>query len=157
MNSILRKTVVAAGYIAFLLAAAPASAQTRQPLRADGLEIFFGVIPAEIVLGHPGDHAERKMHGGVPSGGGQHHLLVSLFDARNAARLTDATVEATVSEPGLSVSRKRLEPMTFGGTITFGNYFNMPAAGPYQIELAIRLTGRSRPIDARFEYYHPRR
>lgn len=121
---------MATGCVPLLVAGVLASAQSVQPLRADDLEIFFGVVPSEIVLGHPRDHFERKMHGGVPSGSGQHHLVVSLFDAKTAARITAAKVEAAVTEPGLSVTRKQLEPMTFAGAVTFGNYFNMQASGP---------------------------
>jgi len=83
------------------------AAEQRQPLKAGDLEIFYGVIPAEAILGHPADHAERKMHDGVPYGAGQHHLIVSLFDARTRQRLTDATVRA--------LARARVYAFVMGG------------------------------------------
>ena len=128
-----------------------------QTLRAGGLEIFYGVIPAEILLGHPDSHEERQMHGGVPRGRGQHHLIVSVFDAKTKKRIANATVTARVGEIGLAVQGKSLEPMQFGGTATYGNYFSMAAPGPYRIELEIRPPGDARPIKATFEYAHPRR
>src|SRR6266536_931998 len=35
---------------------------------AGGLAIYIGVVPAEIVKGHPSPHAEKTMHGGAPKG-----------------------------------------------------------------------------------------
>ena len=29
-----------------------------QPIQLDGMELFFGLIPAEILRGHPSDHEE---------------------------------------------------------------------------------------------------
>lgn len=145
-----------------LLAFAPApgtavAAEQRQPLKADDLEVFYGVIPAEAILGHPPDHPERKMHEGVPRGAGQHHLIVSVFDARTRQRVTDASVRASVTEPGLAPQRKTLEAMTIAGAITWGNYFRMSGAGPYRIEIEITRPGLSRPVKTAFEYSHPRR
>lgn len=110
------------------------AAEQRQPLKAGNLEIFYGVIPAEAIFGHPADHPERKMHDGIPGGSGQHHLIVSLFDARTRQRVTDASVRASVTEPGLAPQRKMLEAMTISGALTFGNYFRMSGPGPYRIE-----------------------
>jgi hypothetical protein len=133
------------------------AAEQRQPLKAGDLEVFYGVIPAETILGHPADHAERKMHDGVPRGAGQHHLIVSLFDGRTRERVTDATVRARVTEPGLAPQRKMLEAMTIAGAITYGNYFRMSGAGPYRIEIEISRADAGGPLRASFEYYHPRR
>ena len=32
-----------------------------QPIQLDGMELFFGLIPAEILRGHPSDHEERRL------------------------------------------------------------------------------------------------
>ena len=133
------------------------AAELRQPLKAGDLEVFYGVIPAETILGHPEDHSERKMHDGVPRGAGQHHLIVSLFDGRTHERVTDATVRARVTEPGLAPQRKTLEAMTIAGAITYGNYFRMSGSGPYRIEIEIIWPGSSSPAKTSFEYSHPRR
>lgn len=133
------------------------AAEQRQPLRAGNLEVFYGVMPAEAILGHPEDHSERKMHDGVPRGAGQHHLIVSLFDGRTRERVTDATVRARVTEPGLTPQRKTLEAMTIAGAITYGNYFRMSGSGPYRVEIEIIRPGATGPVKATFEYSHPRR
>jgi hypothetical protein len=133
------------------------AAERQQPLKTGGLEIFYGVIPAEMILGHPSDHDERRMHGGVPSGSGQHHLIISLFDARTRARVTDATARATVTEPGLATQQKALEPMVFAGALTYGNYFRMTGPGPYRIEVEILRPGSTIPVKTTFGYSHPRR
>lgn len=57
-----------------------------QPIQMDGMELFFGFVPAEILRGHPKDHEEQSMHGDIPRGKGTHHLIVSVFDAKTRAR-----------------------------------------------------------------------
>ncbi len=39
-----------------------------------GVAIYLGVMPAQMVRGHP------KMHGGVPAAGYEDHVIVALFD-----------------------------------------------------------------------------
>jgi hypothetical protein len=81
-----RLLILTCAIVSLALPSAALAADSAQPLRAGGLEFFYGVIPAEILLGHPGSHEERKMHGGVPSGPGQHHLIVSVFDSKSRQR-----------------------------------------------------------------------
>ena len=140
-----------------VLADASMAAETSQPMRSGGMEIFFGVIPAEILLGHPDTHEERRMHGGAPSRKGQHHLIVSVFDGTTRERIANAAVTARVGEIGLSVQEKKLEPMQFAGTATYGNYFTMAAPGPYRVELEIRKSGDRQQVKTSFVYSHPRR
>jgi hypothetical protein len=132
------------------------AAETGQVVRVNGIDVFYGVIPAEILSGHPADHAERKMHGGVPRGSGQHHLIVSLFDVKTGRRIENARVSARIGELGLTPQSKTLEPMQFAGTVTYGNFFTMTSPGPYRIEIDLRPHGGA-PAQAVFEYRHPRR
>jgi hypothetical protein len=81
---------------------------------AGGLTVYLGVMPAEIVKG------QLTMHGGAPAGPHEHHIVVAIFDAASAARVSDATVTAKVSGLGLSRSEKTLEPMSIANTITYG-------------------------------------
>jgi len=69
---------------------------------AEGVDIYLGVIPAEMILGHPKLHTEAEMHGGVPVGEHRYHVTVALFDAATGKRITGAQVKASVSELGLS-------------------------------------------------------
>lgn len=146
-------------YIAifFVMSSTVRAAEPPQPVRAGGLEIFYGVIPAEILLGHSANHEERTMHGGVPRGRGQHHLIVSVFDGKTQKRVENAAITAKVGEIGLSVQEKKLDSMQFAGTTTYGNYFSMGSPGPYRIEVEIRRPGSAVPLKASFEYSHPRR
>ena len=118
----------------------------------NGVEIYLGIVPAEMIRGHGRGHAESTMHGGIPSGGRYHHVMIAVFDNNSGKRIENAEVEATVRELGLSGQRKRLEPMVIANTMTYGNYFSMAAGGIYRIYLQIRLPGVARPLKARFEY-----
>jgi hypothetical protein len=128
-----------------------------QPIRLDGMELFFGIIPAEILRGHPSNHEEQSMHGGVPRGKGVHHLIVSVFDAKTRARITDAAVTGSITEVGMATQKQKLEAMSFGGAVSYGNYFAMPNQGPYEIVVNVRRPGDSKTVTARFQYWHPRR
>lgn len=64
--------------------------ETTQVTRVNGIDVFYGVIPAEIISRHPTRHVETKMHGGVPRGSGQHHLIVSIFDVKTGQRIQNA-------------------------------------------------------------------
>lgn len=116
----------------------------------DGVAIYFGVVPAELVRGHPRGHPESEMHGGAPVG--ESHLTIALFEDKSGARINDAEVSARITgDRGLDV-RKKLEPMLIAGRLTYGNYFPLSGAGPYRIELSIRLPRMSREIRADFTW-----
>ncbi|HSC94447.1 MAG TPA: hypothetical protein VLC73_05725 [Burkholderiales bacterium] len=154
-----RRPATAIGLIWLLLAAAAVPAQTVQPLRAGGVEIFYGVIPAEIILGYSDDHNERKMHGGKPAWGEHYHLIVTLFDSVSKERIRNAEVKASVfsahrPDNRLVGAQKRLEPMLFAGAASYGNYFNMPGPAPYRIELEIRRAGARDQIKIPIEFRH---
>jgi len=128
-----------------------------QPIRMDGMELFFGFVPAEILRGHPKDHEEQSMHGGIPRGKGTHHLIVSVFDARTSARVTNAAVTGSVTEVGMTTQNLKLEVMSFGNAVSYGNYFSMPNQGPYEVVVNVRRAGEGKAATARFQYWHPRR
>ena len=132
-----------------------AAANPDQPIQLDGMELFFGLIPAEILRGHPGDHEERSMHGGVPRGKGVHHLIISLFDTKTRTRISDAVVTGSVTEAGRATQNRQLEAMSFGGNVAYGNYFAMSNQGPYEIVVNVRRPGDRNPATARFQYRHP--
>lgn len=144
-----------AGIAALLLSSALADDSGQHKI-VNGLAIYLGVMPAEMILGHPKPHTEAEMHGGVPAGGHQYHVLVSLFDNATGKRIANAQVKANIFEIGLSGVRKKLEPMLIAGTISYGNYFNMAGANPYRILVQIRLPGSAGLIETEFEYRHAR-
>lgn len=123
----------------------------------NGVAIYLGVMPAEMILGHPKPHTEAEMHGGVPAGGHQRHVLVALFDNATGKRISGAKVSVLVREIGLAGTEKKLEPMLIAGTISYGNYFDMPLTdNPYRILVQIRLPGSTGAIEAEFEYRYAR-
>ena len=115
----------------------------------DGVAIYFGVMPAELVRGHPRMHPESGMHGGPPAG--ESHLLVALFDDKTGTRIRGAAINATITGTDGKIEKK-LEPMVVEGTTTYGNYFYLTGPGPYRIDLAIRLPGGTKSLQARFEW-----
>jgi hypothetical protein len=131
------------------LAAEDASYKT-----ADGLAVYLGVVPAELVKGHPSGHAERTMHGGAPKGRHEYHVVVSIFDAATGARVSDASVTAQISGVGLSGSERKLEPMEIAGTITYGGFFDLPGRDLYTVRLTIERPGTRRPVVVKFKYDH---
>lgn len=135
--------------VALGLAMVPANAGGYQQV-VDGVAIYFGILPAELVRGHPRAHPESEMHGGVPVG--ENHITVALFDEKSSVRLTNVEVTARIAgDRGFDV-KKKLEPMLIGGSQTYGNYFHMPGAGPYRIELTIRRPGVAGEIRASFTW-----
>jgi hypothetical protein len=44
--------------------------------------------------------------------------------------------------------------MAIAGTITYGNYFDMPNKNIYHIKIQIRRPGKSGVIEARFTHRH---
>ncbi len=143
-------------FAVMLSVARAADLNPAQPIRFDGLELFFGFVPAEILRGHPPEHEEQTMHGGIPRGKGVHHLIISVFDAKTRARMTDAVVTASVTEVGTATQNQKLEAMSFGGSVSYGNYFAMPGQGPYKIVVNVRRPRESRAATARYQYWHPR-
>ncbi len=144
--------VAFAGITALLLTVAFA-ADTGTHKVVNGVSIYLGVLPAEMILGEPNTVAKMKMNGGVPAGRHQFHVVVALFDNATGKRITNAEVKATVREIGLSGVQKKLGPMFIAGTRSYGNYFNMPATNnPYRILVQIRLPGSTGVIEAEFEY-----
>lgn len=138
----------------FLTGALAANVPTHKVV--DGVAIYLGVLPSEMVLGHPHSHTEAGMHGGVPPGEHRYHVMVALFDAATGKRITGAQVKAKVSELALSGTEKTLEPMLIADTITYGNYFRMSGAGIYRIQVQVRRSDVAQAVEAEFEYQHGR-
>lgn len=119
----------------------------------DGVAIYLGLLPAELIAGHPAGHAEADMH---PEARGQReHLVVALFDAVSGERITDAEVSASIHEEAGGHARpKRLQAMEIADTVTYGNFFELPAGREYRIRLQVRRPGDSGVIEAEFEHVH---
>jgi len=53
----------------------------------------------------------------------------------------------------MSGQQRILEPMLIAGTITYGNYFDVPKKNTYHIKLQIFLRGKS-VVEAKFLHKH---
>ena len=144
------------GALAWLATAwIPAIAQSTDNYITIGtMAAYLGVVPAEIVKGHPAGHPEQTMHGGAPSGEHVQHIVIALFDAPTGQRIEDATVEAFVSGPGHIGTRIALEPMLIEGVITYGGFVTMAGTDRYNIDLSVKRPGRAEATKIGFIYDH---
>jgi hypothetical protein len=131
-----------------------AAAENGQSKTVGGVTGYLGVVPAEVVKGPLPHSAERPMHGRVPKGSHEHHIVAAIFDATTGARISDATVTAQVSGLGLAGSQKPLERMEIANTITYGAFFNLPGRDLYTIKLTIQRPGEPQPVSLQFKYDH---
>lgn len=141
--------------IAFLAMPA-AAATTEYEKRADGLTVYMGVVPAEVLGGRTETNHVATMHDGSPRASGSHHVVISIFDESAKRQLADATVEATVGSLGMAGTRRTLEPMKIRDTMTYGNFFPMSGPGPFVVRVDIRRPGQNQPTRVQFNYAHPR-
>ncbi len=118
------------------------------------VEIFLGVIPAQIVRGHPREHPEASMHKGVPAKAHSDHVVVALFDKTTGQRIEDAKVTGSVMESGMSSKQKDLEVMRIAGSVTYGNYFTMQNSRIYHIKVRIHRPGIEDVVEAQFTHRH---
>jgi hypothetical protein len=131
-----------------------AAAEDGQYKTQSGLAVYLGAIPAEIIKGPSPHSAERPMHGGIPRGAHEYHIVAAIFDAATGARVTDVAVTARVSGLGLSGPTKKLEPMEVAGTTTYGNFFDLPGRDLYTVRLAIQRAGAPNPVKLDFKLDH---
>lgn len=115
-----------------------------------GIELYMGVIPAEVIRGR-GSGEERSMHGGVPAGSDGYHLVIALFDQASGDRITDARVTARVSVPGKAVVEIPLDPMKVADVVTYGNYVVLSDQTTNRISLQVQRVGKH-PVNLDFQY-----
>jgi len=121
-----------------------------------GITIYLGVVPAEIVEGHPVASGDAQApHGGTRAGRNSHHVVVALFDSRTGARITDARVRAGFGRrAGEHEPLRDLEPMEINGKMSYGGFFLLQETRGTRVHLEIRRDSRSRPVTAAFAYDH---
>lgn len=122
-----------------------------QHQRVDGMDVYYGVVPASVAMGHhPAGHPEAALPGGYAAG--SYHLVVSLRDWRSGQPVADARVTAIV---GRGLGRREARPlhrMTVNHTVSYGNYFTMARPGTYHIHVLIQRPGIRRVRTASFTY-----
>lgn len=121
---------------------------------ADGVKVYLGILPTEMITGHPKEHPEATMHGGPSAHPGQYHIVVALFDTATGERISDAEVSARVIPLGMGGEEKALRAMPLGQAPSYGNYFSMPGNGPFRIVVRVRRPGSAGPVEVTFEHRH---
>ncbi len=92
--------------LCFLFAATLAIADDSERHQVvDGMSVYLGVIPAQLVMDHYG------MHDGAGNKAHNYHVLVALFDSRSGERITNANVKATITPLGFAGRTKHMEAM----------------------------------------------
>ena len=150
-----------------LVAALAASFVLSSPSRAgvvdgvrtvDDLVIYLGVVPASVTRGHPAEHPESTMHGGVARATAHDiHLVVAVFRKGNGQRVTNAVVTARVQASGSGPRTVRLEPMTINRSLTYGGYVTLGGFEDATITIDVtrpNLSPAIRTKTARFDYVH---
>jgi hypothetical protein len=94
------------------------------------------------------------MHGRIPKGPHEYHVVAAVFDTASGARVSDAAVTAQVSGLGLSGTSKKLGPMEIAGTTTYGGFFNLPGRDRYTVKLTIERSVGAKPVVLEFKYDH---
>ena len=122
---------------------------------SDGLAVYFGIVPAAVVRGHPSSHAEGAMHGGAGTARHQQHVVVAVFDAETGVRVENARVSARIAGLGdLGRQAIELEPMTIANTVTYGAFVTLPGNDRYEISVDIAAPGRPRTVSVKFSSEH---
>lgn len=145
-------TVLCAAAIAVW--ASCAAAAPRDPKVVDGITVYLGVVPTELIRRYSAKREETRMHVGVPSGSGFHHVVVHFVDSR-PHHSESKEVRATVRPLGLAPEVRTLEPMRVGSADTYGNYFSMPGGNPFEIAIGLRRPGERNWHRVEIEYRRP--
>lgn len=155
-----RRTALALVGVAVTAGLTPGSAAAQGIVDAnsmvlDGVLAYLGVLPAAIVRGHPRHHAENAMHGGVPDGRHQYHILLALFEAASGTRIETAKVSVETMGLGhVGGTRLNLEAMMIADTVTWGTFAELPGRDSYQLSFDVLLPDRAKPIMFTFTYSH---
>lgn len=116
-----------------------------------GLDVYFGRVSAERIRAFPAGSPELKLHGGVPSGSGYHHVNVSLFDAATQAQVTGAKVALDIEQLGMGRVTKELEAVTLAGGASYSAYVRLAPKAAYTFVVRITRPGAATPVEATFK------
>jgi len=122
-------------------------ANSNQHKIIDGVSIYLGVLPAEIIEGP----AAVNMHGGLPVGQYRYHVSIAIFN-KNGKRLNNANIAVRLSTPDNKTEFISLEEMPFNNNLIYGNYFTLHESGPYRIEVNIKHPSYPKLIKTEFQY-----
>jgi len=148
--------IVISFYLTFsiMLYQSPVKSETAMPTGTNqyklinGLAVYIGIVPAEMLSGHN----SSNMHGGAPVGTVRLHLTAAVFVEKTGERINDAQLRAQIFSVPEKTGFKELEPMEYGKALVYGNYFSLNSFGPYLIQLNIRHRKLVEPVNIEFHY-----
>ncbi|ACC75288.1 hypothetical protein PPMP20_02365 [Paraburkholderia phymatum] len=124
---------------------------------AHGLTVHYGIVPTS----KPGESGSTAASDVPSPGPNQYHLTVAIFDSATGKRVSDATVVASVKGPRsydthfhAKPVEKRLDAVTVGSAVTYGNDFLMPWSGIYHVDLTVTQKDQPKPTKIRLNYDH---
>lgn len=115
------------------------------------MNVFLGIMPADVIRGQLASVVEKEMHGGIPSGEDVYHVLVTLFDRDSGERIEDAAVTARVAPLALGRRARPMEVMYSAGVVCYCNWFEMNSGETYRISVLIDRPGEPER-STQFEY-----
>ena len=115
-------------------------------LQVDGMNVYLGVIPAQMTQHKMYDNGDAKKH--------SYHVLIALYDIKKGKPVTGVKLKATVSPIGAGGHTKSLDLMLDGG-ISYGNFFVMHRPGIYRIRVEIENEKSGKKSIANFVYQRP--
>ena len=151
------RIAVALALTLFSLTACQRQPEAGQSQVIGGLRFEYGVVPATVVGTHPGDHQEATMHGGAPTEPNRYHVVVTLFNAANGVRVSDAEVALGLTGHGYhNGGDLPMDLMAGDGQASYGRYVDLPESGRYRVSFSVRRPGK-RPghIEAAFRFERP--
>lgn len=162
LKHLCRNGLIASALFASFLFSMAVQAEDAGAWRAesDTYRAYLGVVPASLIRREPvlvdGD---RTLHGGAEEqSSAAQHVMVAVYRKADNRRVAGATVIARVKKASLlggGSQEKPLERMATTGGITYGNYFDMPDAAKYEIEVRIYEANRNGSEELEFSYVRP--
>lgn len=120
-------------------------------------QAYLGIVPVISIKKQPYliDH-DRKLHGGADTQNySAQHIMVSVFNKKDNKRILNATVIAKVKNKKLIGGNKLIKPlekMVTSGSITYGNFFDLPDKGEYDIEISVYETNKNGAEELEFVF-----
>lgn len=155
----LKRTTLAAAALALLAPIASLhGAEAQEPgfrKNVGDYSLYLAVMPAEVIRGPLAEQDPAASLYQPAAARDTHHVMVSIFEARNWRRITDARVTARVAALGFSGVKKALEPTVVAGAGAYGAFFPMMGRGPYRVDVEFGVPAEGRPQHASFYFTHP--
>ena len=143
MNISVGSRVLTAVALAASLAALPAAAQQ---MKVSGLVINMG-ITAALEAEHV--DAQHGVHKGG-HGSGMEHVIVTLAQDEDGARIADADVTNEVKTPRGKVQKKPAMAMVTAGFPDYSEVFDFGWSGTYLVRVMVNRKTAAKPVEAVF-------